>query len=159
MDENSWHDQWRIKRALKKLSADPMNEVWIITDRDVGVLEKAYGRIRGLHLAGYKGTQLNRQSARGLILPQPGPIAELRAEADRMFAGLCNYYSRPSCSRVLSDAGLFSSFPKEFGLTPKDVSRQQYVIDYAVPFTSSEGDSDWHMKVSGKFVCSYVDCR
>jgi len=119
MDENSWHDQWRIKRALKKLSADPMNEVWIITDSDVGVLKKAYGHIRGLHLAGYKGTQLDRESARGLILPQPGPIAELRAQADRIFA--------------------------ENGVTPPapDVSRQQYVIEYVVPITSSEGNSEW----------------
>jgi len=46
MDESSWYDQWRIKRALKKLSSDPMNQVWIITDSDVGVLEKAYGHIR-----------------------------------------------------------------------------------------------------------------
>jgi len=88
MSENSAYDQWRIKRALKKLSEDSKNEVWIVTDKDVGVLEKDYGRIRGLHLAGYKGTQLGRKSALGMILPQPGPITELRDEANRIATSL-----------------------------------------------------------------------
>jgi len=120
MSENSAYDQWRIKRALKKLSEDSKNEVWIVTDKDVGVLEKDYGRIRGLHLAGYKGTQLGRKSALGMILPQPGPITELRDEANRIATNL--------------------------RITGQPVSQNDYFIEYAVPMENSQVAAPRYMK-------------
>ncbi|KNZ44870.1 hypothetical protein VP01_873g3 [Puccinia sorghi] len=125
--ENSAYDQKRMTRALKKLSEDPKNEVWIITDRrHVGVLENAYGHIPGLHLAGYEGTDLGENHPPGIVLAPPDPLIKLRNAADG----------------ILNDLGITQYEIQQYYLT------QQYFIDYFVPSTSSEGMPNEH-KVNG----------
>ncbi|POV95284.1 hypothetical protein PSHT_15749 [Puccinia striiformis] len=50
-DENDPVEQKRINLALEKLAADPRNEIWLVTARDVEILEETYRHIKNLNFA------------------------------------------------------------------------------------------------------------
>jgi hypothetical protein len=86
--ENTPEDQARITQALRELALDPRNEIWIVTARDVSVLEKTFGNIDNLNLAGMKGTQFSKTNKFLVELPDAGPIKELEDTASRFISGM-----------------------------------------------------------------------
>ncbi|KAH9453650.1 hypothetical protein Pst134EA_024519 [Puccinia striiformis f. sp. tritici] len=81
-------DQKRITAALKKLAADPRNEIWFVTARDVSSLEQNYGHIKNLNFAGYLGAQLSAKNIKKVNLPELGEeFKVLDQEASKVFSG------------------------------------------------------------------------
>ncbi|PLW21939.1 hypothetical protein PCANC_07868 [Puccinia coronata f. sp. avenae] len=65
-------DQQRINAVLSSLAADPRNEIWMVTSRDVNFIENIYGRIENLNLAGYNGMQFSARNKASVKLPDVG---------------------------------------------------------------------------------------
>ncbi|POV94004.1 hypothetical protein PSTT_17072, partial [Puccinia striiformis] len=85
-EENDSVDQGKINQALERLAADPLNEVWIITEKDVKDLEKTYGHIKNLNFAGHFGTQLSRRNIHKVQLPDTSKeFREMKQEAAKIF--------------------------------------------------------------------------
>ncbi|PLW14014.1 hypothetical protein PCASD_23161 [Puccinia coronata f. sp. avenae] len=108
--ENTPEDQARITQALRELALDPRNEIWIVTARDVSVLEKTFGNIDNLNLAGMKGTQFSKTNKFLVELPDAGPIKELENTA----------------SQFISERGIISN---------PDI--QKYFFDHYIPYDAS----------------------
>ncbi|KAI9629793.1 hypothetical protein KEM48_012619 [Puccinia striiformis f. sp. tritici PST-130] len=61
---NDLEDQKRINAALEKLAADPRNEIWLVSARDVKSLEKTYGHIDNLNFAGEEFKELKEDASK-----------------------------------------------------------------------------------------------
>ncbi|KAI9620772.1 hypothetical protein H4Q26_013442 [Puccinia striiformis f. sp. tritici PST-130] len=84
---NDLEDQKRINAALEKLAADPRNEIWLVSARDVKSLEKTYGHIDNLNFAGYLGGQLSKKNIHDIQLPEVGEeFKELKEDASKIFS-------------------------------------------------------------------------
>ncbi|KAI9627195.1 hypothetical protein KEM48_009968 [Puccinia striiformis f. sp. tritici PST-130] len=106
-DENDPVDQKRINLALEKLAADPRNEIWLVTARDVEILEETYRHIRNLNFAGHMGAQLSKKNVHKVKLPELGE--EFRAIERK-------------ASKIFSENGY-----------PFQVNKGKYFIEYKIP--------------------------
>ncbi|EFP84015.1 hypothetical protein PGT21_009776 [Puccinia graminis f. sp. tritici] len=72
--ENTAAYKERVREVLTKLTANGKNQVWLVTAREVSALEKEYGNIPGLNLAGKKGVELRPTNPTKLKLPDVSQI-------------------------------------------------------------------------------------
>ncbi|POW04303.1 hypothetical protein PSTT_10495 [Puccinia striiformis] len=86
-DKNDPVDQKRINLALEKLAADPRNEIWLVTARDVEILEETYRHIKNLNFAGHMGAQLSKKNIRKVKLPELGDeFGAIERKASKIFS-------------------------------------------------------------------------
>ncbi|OAV89295.1 hypothetical protein PTTG_28740 [Puccinia triticina 1-1 BBBD Race 1] len=78
----------RVHKALRRLTDDLKNEVWIITAAKLPVLEELYGDISKLNLAGHKGAQISTttRSQKNLGPPAAKRIDLLAEEARAIYS-------------------------------------------------------------------------
>ncbi|KAI7956803.1 hypothetical protein MJO28_003898 [Puccinia striiformis f. sp. tritici] len=80
-DKNDPVEQKRINLALEKLAADPRNEIWLVTARDVEILEETYRHIKNLNFA------LSKKNVHKVKLPELGDeFRAIKRKASKIFS-------------------------------------------------------------------------